>query len=65
MIAALTWAFMSVLIKLVPGDYPPVQVTTLATATALVCLSPIVLMQRSTVQWHYLTQPKSSFVFYT
>jgi drug/metabolite transporter (DMT)-like permease len=58
MIAALTWAFMSVLIKLVPDDYPPVQVTTLATATALVCLSPIVLMQRSTVQWHYLTQPK-------
>lgn len=56
-IAALTWALMSVLIKLVPDHYSPIQVTTLATATALLCLSPIVYMQRFTIQWHYLTDP--------
>lgn len=61
MIAALTWALMSVLIKLVPGKYAPVQVTTLATATAIVCLSPIVFIQRSAVHWHYLMQPAVIF----
>lgn len=61
MIAALTWALMSVLIKLVPRDYSAIQVTTIATATALVCLSPIVYIQRSTEHWHYLTQPTIIF----
>lgn len=60
-IAALTWALMSVLIKLVPSDYAPVQVTALATATAIVCLSPIVFLQRSAVHWHNLTQPAVIF----
>lgn len=61
MIAALTWALMSVLIKLVPDAYSPVQVNTIATATAWVCLSPIVYLQRSTVHWHVLTQPTILF----
>ena len=42
-IAALTWALMSVLVKKMPGEYSPIVVTAYATLIAVVVLSPVVL----------------------
>ncbi len=42
-IAALTWALMSVLIKRLPNDYSQIIVTTYSTLIALVILTPYVL----------------------
>lgn len=43
LIAALTWAFMSVLVKLLPSDYSQIVVTTYSIAVALIVLTPFVL----------------------
>ncbi|MFC6182139.1 DMT family transporter [Lactiplantibacillus daowaiensis] len=48
-IAALTWALMSVLVKKATAYYPPLQVTTIGTAIATVCLTPIVFSQPKTL----------------
>lgn len=42
-IAALTWALMSVLIKLVSGHYQPLQITIMSTTVAILCLTPFVM----------------------
>lgn len=42
-IAALTWALMSVLIKCLPSDYSQIVVTTYATLLAVVVLTPYVI----------------------
>lgn len=42
-IAALTWAFISVLVKLLPNDYSQIVVTTYSILVALIVLTPFVL----------------------
>lgn len=42
-IAALTWALMSVLVKKVSANYSSLQITIMSTFTAFVCLTPFVL----------------------
>lgn len=44
-IAALTWALMSVLVKRATATYPPLQVTTIATAVAFLALTPVMVAQ--------------------
>ncbi|KPV42295.1 DMT family transporter [Alicyclobacillus ferrooxydans] len=44
-IAALTWAFMSVLVKRIPQNYSQLTVTMYAIAIATVCISPIAVPQ--------------------
>ncbi|AUI71181.1 DMT family transporter [Companilactobacillus alimentarius] len=48
-IAGLTWALMSVLIELIDEKYSIIQVTFLATLVAIVCLTPIIFIQRNTL----------------
>lgn len=43
-IAALTWALMSVLIKKLTGTYSALQITIMATLVAIICLTPIMLL---------------------
>ncbi|CAI9396017.1 MULTISPECIES: DMT family transporter [unclassified Bacillus (in: firmicutes)] len=43
LLAALTWAFMSVLIKLLPSNYSQTVVTTYSITVALIVLTPFVL----------------------
>jgi drug/metabolite transporter (DMT)-like permease len=43
LIAALTWALLSVLVKLVPKEYSPLVITTYAILTAAVALTPFVI----------------------
>src|SRR4051794_39027998 len=43
LIAALTWALMSVLVKLLPSDYSQIVVTTYSILVALIVLTPFVL----------------------
>ncbi|MCF2648968.1 DMT family transporter [Niallia circulans] len=43
LLAALTWAFMSVLIKLLPSNYSQIVVTTYSITVALIVLTPFVL----------------------
>ncbi|MGG4467719.1 DMT family transporter [Paenibacillus alvei] len=56
-IAALTWALMSVLVKRVPSDYSQIVVTTYATLVALVLLTPFVLPRLYTINFSELTHP--------
>ncbi|MFP7471413.1 DMT family transporter [Niallia taxi] len=56
-IAALTWALMSVLVKRVPSDYSQIVVTTYATLVALVLLTPFVLPRLSAINFSELTHP--------
>lgn len=54
LIAALTWALMSVLVQKVDAKYDILQITFLATLVAIVCLTPLVIGQWSvltTVAW--------------
>ena len=63
LVAALTWALMSVLIKRVPNSYSPILVTTYSTFVAIVALTPFV--KPSTIFTPLLLDPNSrwSFVF--
>ncbi|MFT8393677.1 MAG: EamA family transporter [Liquorilactobacillus ghanensis] len=45
-VAALTWALMSVLIKLLSGNYSTLQVTIMSTLVAIICLSPVMVINR-------------------
>ncbi len=56
-IAALTWALMSVLIKLLPTRYSQIVVTTYAVLIAVVVLTPFVIVRYPQVSLNELVQP--------
>ena len=56
-IAALTWALMSVLIKRIPSDYSQIVVTTYATLIAFVVLTPFVITKLPQIDINDLTNP--------
>ncbi|WP_144559628.1 DMT family transporter [Shouchella miscanthi] len=56
-IAAITWALMSVLIKRLPSDYSQIVVTTYATLIAFVVLTPFVLTTLPQLDYTQLTNP--------
>jgi drug/metabolite transporter (DMT)-like permease len=57
LIAALTWALMSVLVKLLPSDYSQIVVTTYSVLVALFVLTPFVLPRLDEINISQLTQP--------
>lgn len=57
-IAALTWALMSVINKMVAPEYDVLEITTVATIVAIVCLTPFVV-----INWH-ATLGNVSFIHY-
>lgn len=57
LIAALTWALMSVLVKRVPSDYSPIVVTTYSILVALIVLTPLVLGRLHSINISQLTHP--------
>lgn len=57
LIAALTWALMSVLVKRVPSDYSPIVVTTYSILVALIVLTPFVLGRLHSINTSQLTHP--------
>ena len=56
-IAALTWALMSVLIKLLPTVYSQIVVTAYAVFIAIIVLTPFVLLRYPQVTLNELAQP--------
>ncbi len=50
-IAALTWALMSVMLKLIPSRYPPLLVNLYAVCVAIICLTPINLPTVQQLPW--------------
>ncbi|WP_455675891.1 DMT family transporter, partial [Pradoshia sp.] len=57
LIAALTWALMSVLIKCLPTNYSPIVVTAYAVFIAVVVLTPFVFLRYPQVTLQELAQP--------
>ncbi|MFC7395206.1 DMT family transporter [Scopulibacillus cellulosilyticus] len=57
LIAALTWALMSVLVKRVPNDYSQIVVTTYSILIALIVLTPFVLPRLYAINISQLTHP--------
>ncbi|MBU8918545.1 DMT family transporter [Bacillus sp. FJAT-29953] len=57
LIAALTWALMSVLVKRLPSDYSQIVVTTYSIAVALIVLTPFVLPRLHAINISELTHP--------
>ena len=57
LIAALTWAFMSVLIKRLPTDYSQIVITAYAVFIAVVVLTPFVIQRYPQVPLNELAQP--------
>lgn len=57
LIAALTWALMSVLVKLLPSDYSQIVVTTYSISVALVVLTPFVLPRLQVIDTSGWTHP--------
>lgn len=57
LIAALTWALMSVLVKRLPNDYSQIVVTTYSTLVALIVLTPFVLPRLHIINISQLTHP--------
>ncbi len=57
LIAALTWALMSVLLKRVPNHYSPIVVTTYSILVAMIILSPFVWMNVNEVHFSQLAHP--------
>jgi uncharacterized membrane protein len=57
LIAALTWALMSVLIKRVPSNYSPIVVTTYSILVAIIILTPFVWVNLDEVNFSQLTHP--------
>jgi drug/metabolite transporter (DMT)-like permease len=57
LVAALTWALMSVLIKRVPSSYSSLLVTTYSTLVALIILTPFVLKGLSEISIAQLSHP--------
>ncbi|MFD1411878.1 DMT family transporter [Lapidilactobacillus gannanensis] len=57
-IAALTWALMSVIIQMVDQKYDVLQITFLAAVVAVICLTPWVLIKdQSVIMAIHFTQP--------
>ncbi|GAF66931.1 drug/metabolite exporter [Bacillus sp. TS-2] len=56
-LAALTWALMSVLIKYLPNDYSQIVVTTYSTIIALVILTPFVWKSLPQIDFSILNDP--------
>lgn len=56
-IAALTWALMSVLIKRIPSDYSQIVITTYATLIAFIVLTPFVIPKLPQIDSNDLTNP--------
>ncbi|MEH7085432.1 DMT family transporter [Neobacillus drentensis] len=56
-IAALTWALMSVLVKRLPSDYSQIVVTTYSILVALIVLTPFVLPRLQAINFSQLTHP--------
>lgn len=57
LIAALTWALMSVLVKRVPSNYSQIVVTTYSILVALIVLTPSVLPRLHTINISQLIHP--------
>ncbi|MEC3607252.1 DMT family transporter [Bacillus glycinifermentans] len=57
LIAALTWALMSVLLKRVPSDYSPIVVTTYSILVAIIILTPFVWVNADEIHFSQLTHP--------
>ncbi|PWA07613.1 EamA family transporter [Pueribacillus theae] len=57
LIAALTWALMSVLVKRLPSDYSQIVVTTYSILVALIVLTPFVLPRLNAINISQLTHP--------
>ncbi|AYE51806.1 DMT family transporter [Priestia megaterium NCT-2] len=57
LMAALTWALMSILIKRVPSNYSPVVVTTYSILVALLVLTPFVYKGLAEIHISKLTDP--------
>lgn len=57
-VAALTWALMSVWLKLIPSRYSPLQINFYAVLTAIICLTPINLPAVSELPWDKILQPE-------
>lgn len=57
LIAALTWALMSVLVKRVPSEYSQIVVTTYSILVALIVLTPFVLPRLHEISISQLTHP--------
>jgi drug/metabolite transporter (DMT)-like permease len=57
LIAALTWALMSVLVKLVPSEYSQIVVTTYSVLVALIVLTPFVLPRLHEINTPQLIHP--------
>ena len=56
-IAALTWALMSVLLKLIPSKYPPLVINFYAVITGIVCLAPFNVFTVSALPWDEILNP--------
>lgn len=56
-IAALTWALMSVLIKRLPSEYSQIVVATYATLIAVVVLTPFVITKLPQIEMNELAKP--------
>ncbi|MFD1775642.1 DMT family transporter [Paenibacillus rhizophilus] len=57
LVAALTWALMSVLVKRVPGEYSQIVVTTYSILVALIVLTPFVMGRLSAIPVAQLGHP--------
>jgi len=57
-IAALTWALMSVLIKKVPSDYSQIVFTMYSSIIAVVLLTPFVIPNLDQLDWQQVFEPK-------
>jgi drug/metabolite transporter (DMT)-like permease len=57
LIAALTWALMSVLVKKVPEHYSQIVVTTYTSSLAVILLTPFVLPKLAQLNWQAIFEP--------
>ncbi len=57
LVAALTWALMSVLLKRVPSNYSPIVVTAYSILVAIIILTPFVLGRLDEINFSQLTHP--------
>jgi drug/metabolite transporter (DMT)-like permease len=57
LIAALTWALMSVLVKRLPSDYSQIVVTTYSSLVAVIMLTPFVLPRLHAINISEMTHP--------
>lgn len=60
LLAALTWAFMSVLIKKVPTQYSQIVITTYSSVVAVILLTPVVLPRLNHLDLSSVLQPEIS-----